>query len=221
MTNKIKQTFNQIILNRKHLGVEFNGKEFLNTDIGLNKVASILDGGTDIILLNNNFNNDKIFLDTAIKIKQLCAMFDALLLIQNRADIAFLAEADGLYLDKNSLSIHQAKEIVGEKTIIGMSINSTIEAISAIKNGADYICFEQIFSTPTTPAMNSAGLEYAKWVSENFYIPAFVRGNINYNNIKLLSKSQINKIIVGNIVTDSDSPNLATEKFVELLKSNS
>ena len=41
------------------------------------------------------------------------------------------------------------------------------------------------------------------------------------NNIKLLSKSQINKIIVGNIVTDSDSPNLATEKFVELLKSNS
>ena len=72
MTNKIKQTFNQIILNRKHLGVEFNGKEFLNTDIGLNKVASILDSGTDIILLNNNFNNDKTFLDTAIKIKQLC-----------------------------------------------------------------------------------------------------------------------------------------------------
>ncbi len=221
MTNKTKQTFNQIVLNHKHLCIEFDGKEFLNTDNGLNKVASILNSGADIILLNNNFDNDKTFLDTAIKVKQLCAMFDALLIIQNRADITFLSEADGLYLDKNSLSIHQAKEIVGEKTIIGMSINSTIEAISAIKNGADYICFEQIFSTPTTPAVNSAGLEYAKWVSENSYIPAFVRGNIHHNNIKLLPETQINKIVVGNVVTDSDSPNLATEKFVELLKSNS
>lgn len=221
MTNKNKKSFNQLLLSHTNLCVEFNGEDFLEIDKGLNLVAIILDSGAKCIRLNDNFNNDKLFLDIAAKIKQLCAIYDALLFIQNRSDITFLSDADGIHLDENSISVIQVKKIVGDKTIIGKSVNSFSEADIVIKNGVDYICFEQIFSTPTTPVLKSTGLEYAKWVSENSYISAFARGNISYNNIELLSETQINKIMVGNIITKSKSPNLVTEKFVELLKSNS
>ena len=74
----------------------------------------------------------------------------------------------------------------GEEIIIGIYVDTKDGALSAVKDGADYISVNQIFPTPTEPVKNT-GLEYAKWVSENTFLPVLVeRGTYTESQITVI-----------------------------------
>ena len=173
-----------------------------------------------MITLSNIKTDDRTLLELAIKIKQLCSEFDALFIMKSRCDIACLCDADGICLSTGDLNITDAKKILKNDIIVGMHTDTEKGALDAIKNGVDYISIRPIFSTPDKPAADTAGLEYAKWVSENISIPAFAE-NINQSNISRLLLTGISRITIDKALTNSISPNAAAKKLAETLKSNS
>lgn len=89
-----------------------NKKEYFffdknNIDIAGNALAK----GVKIIIFKPIFN-DKTNIEIAQKLRQLCSIYESLLIIHKRVDIAEITDADGIYLNKNDLTIEQAKKIL-------------------------------------------------------------------------------------------------------------
>ena len=70
------------------------------------------------------------------------------ILINDRADIALAAEADGVHLTSQSLSAQTVRRSFSRDFIIGVSTHTIEEAEIARKQGADFITFSPVFASP-------------------------------------------------------------------------
>jgi len=221
MEHKHNTKYNYLLLKNRKLCAEIDLDNCSGVSDCLDRTAGWLSAEADIIRLCAKNTKDNIFLETSKKIKQLCSEFGALFIVKSRCDIAYLSEADGLTLSEEDISVNEARKLLLPNTIIGTEVYSREKALESIKNGAEYISIGLTFSAPNKPALDSAGLEYAKWVSENSFLPVFAHCDADRNNITKLLLTGISKITLCKAATNVVSPNTAAEKLAELLKSNS
>lgn len=71
------------------------------------------------------------------------------ILVNDRADIALAANADGVHLTANSLSTIQIRRHFGDRFLIGVSAHSPDEVLPAKNAGADFATFSPVFFTPS------------------------------------------------------------------------
>ncbi|HEV7860913.1 MAG TPA: thiamine phosphate synthase [Pyrinomonadaceae bacterium] len=71
------------------------------------------------------------------------------LLVNDRADIARAAGADGVHLTTQSLNARDLRRVFGPQLLIGVSTHSLAEARAARESGADFATFGPIFETPS------------------------------------------------------------------------
>ena len=212
----VRENLTKLKIENKKFGISVNDTGYSNSDELLNAIAEYLSAGAEIIELVGEDMPDKQFLDTAKKTKQLCEVFNASLLIRNRADIAYLSSADGVNLEQEGLDIHSARELLGEDFIIGLYTNTRESVIQSVKDGADFIIVGNIKSTPTEP-VTSTGLEYAKWVSENTLFPVLACGKLSTEDCRQLKSAGIPRFLVDNSVLNYSSPNTVTVNYLDVL----
>ena len=147
-----------------------------------------LKAGVKIVQLRDKSADISGFYKNALLIKGITAN-KALFIINDRADIAKLARADGLHLGQHDLPLKAARRILGADKIIGKSCHSLKQAIQAQKEGADYISIGPIFRTPTKPGYNPVGLKLLKEARGRLKIPIVAIGGINKDNIKSVRES--------------------------------
>ena len=102
--------------------------------------------------------------------------------------MAFDTKADGVHLGKNDMSLKQARSILGNHFIIGISCyNSIPKALSMQKLGADYVAFGSCFPTKTKLGYKIMDLNILKNIGL-VNIPKVLIGGINlkpYEVIKI------------------------------------
>ncbi len=104
-------------------------------------------------------------------------------IINDRADIAKIVNADGLHLGQDDLSLEEAKSILGQDKIYGLSTHSLEQARIAIVQKPDYIGYGPIFPTPTKAKPDPAvGLSNIRQVVEISPIPVVAIGGIDETN---------------------------------------
>ena len=133
----------------------------------LTLVGAFLEGGAAVVQLRlKNAASGDLF-RLAVSAGELCRARGALLLVNDRPDVARAAGADGVHLGQEDLPPAAAREILGAEAIIGVSTHSDAEIDAAIKAGADYVGFGPIFATrskgasPLPPPHGIAGLRHA------------------------------------------------------------
>ena len=216
MWNKLKEQFNLLKLEKKKLVLITDSKKFISKDEFLDATASALQGGVDIVLLNEPEIPDCVLVEIGHKMRMLCDEYGATLIIDSRADIAHIVEADGVQLDKNCINIDNAREILGPNAIIGISINTSDEAINAFNDGADYLMFGPIYTTPDK-INESIDVSAARWIKENIDIPTFIYGDINSKNINEIVSAKIDKIAVCEDLMYAKSPEQTARNFLRIL----
>lgn len=214
--NKLRKSITDIKIDSKNLFVRVGCSNINEESIFLDKLAEILAAGAEVVQIEKNNLSDKDFLSLANKTKQLCAEFGATFIVKSRVDIAYLSEADGVNLEQEDIDIRLAREILGENSIIGIVIYTQAQAVNSVKDGADYISM-RISSTPTEPVIET-GLEYAKWVSENTFLPVVVEGSIDIAFCQQLIDKNLSKLSVDNTILDTSSPHTVTVNLLEFLK---
>lgn len=217
MWDKLKEKYNKLMLEDKKLYLVTNSDKFETEDLFLDAVASALKGGVDILQLREkNMPANKI-LELGKKVKLLCAEYGVTFIVNDRVDIAYVLEADGVHLGQDDMDVESARKILGNNAIIGISTHAPEQAQKAVNDGADYIGMGPVFTTPTKPGRPSVGLEYAKWVSENIKIPAFAIGGIDLTNVQDVINAGAKKIAVVRAIINSDSPEKAAQEFLKVL----
>jgi thiamine-phosphate pyrophosphorylase len=105
------------------------------------------------------------------------------LLVNDRADIALLAKADGVHLTSLSLSAATIRRNFPKDFIVGVSTHTLAEAESAKRDGADFVTFSPIFATPDKGKLK--GLQQLKKARERLKpFPVVALGGIDETNYR-------------------------------------
>lgn len=178
-------------------------------------VESALKGGLKLVQYRHKDQDDLIKLKEAYKLKQLCNNYNALLIINDRIDIALAVNADGIHLGQTDCPVGLARQILGTGKIIGKSTTNPQEMAKAMSDGADYIGVGPVYETPTKAGKKAAGLEYVRYAQANATIPWFAIGGIDCNNIRDVIKAGATRVAVVRAIMAAENP---TEETKNLLK---
>ena len=217
MWNKLKEKYNKLILGNKKLYLVTNSDKFENDDAFLDAVASALKGGVDILQLREKTMPANRIIELGKKIKLLCAEYGATFIVNDRVDIAYVLEADGVHLGQDDMDVESARKILGNNAIIGVSTHAPEQAQKAVADGADYIGMGPVFTTPTKPGRKSVGLEYVEWVSNNIDIPAFAIGGIDPDNVNEVIAHGAKRIAVVRAIINAENPEYAAKQFYSII----
>ncbi|OGF44620.1 MAG: thiamine-phosphate diphosphorylase [Candidatus Firestonebacteria bacterium RIFOXYC2_FULL_39_67] len=169
-------------------------------------VAKIcLNAGVKIIQLRHKNAPDDIVLYLAKRFKKECQKHKALFILNDRADLAVLAGADGLHLGQKDLPVREARKIF--KGFIGISTHNNKEIMKALKGNVDYIGFGPVFRTNTKKGLPPvAGLRRLENVVSKVSIPVVAIGGINSTNIKEVYKSGVSCAAVISAICGARKP---------------
>lgn len=165
-----------------------------------------LQGGSRIIQYRDKSGNQQKRLQQASIVCSLCQQYQAISIINDDIELAKAVNADGVHLGKDDISIAQARQLLGEKSIIGISCYNDLNlAISAEKNNADYVAFGAMFSSPTKPDAKQASLELLTQASEQLTIPVCAIGGITKDNIRQLLLHKVDMAaVISSLFTSDD-----------------
>jgi len=144
-------------------------------------VRMFLDGGASLIQLRDKEASGRELLDQSIACLDLTRKAGATLIINDRVDVALTAGADGVHLGQDDLSVDEAREILGEDKIIGVSTHSIAQFRAALETSANYIAVGPVY--PTLTKENPApvvGLELVREARKLTDRPLVAIGGINH-----------------------------------------
>ncbi len=148
-------------------------------------VRLALEGGVRAVQLREKDLPVRELLSLAQELRGITREFGAKLFINDRVDVALLAEADGLHLGRQSMPADVVRKVVGPGMLIGVSTHSLMEAREAQQQGADFITFGPVFATPSKAQYGPpAGVEALRALREHLVIPCFALGGIQNGNLR-------------------------------------
>jgi thiamine-phosphate pyrophosphorylase len=114
-------------------------------------VRSAVVGGATLVQLREKEATTRDFVSKALELGKFLREAGVPLIINDRADVALAARADGVHLGADDMPYHMAREVLGPDAIIGVSVQSVDEAAAASASTPDYIAVSPVFATGTKP----------------------------------------------------------------------
>jgi thiamine-phosphate pyrophosphorylase len=180
-------------------------------------IAEAAAGGAEVIQLREKSLSDSELLNRARKVRQWTTRAGVLFIMNDRADIARLAGADGVHLGQGDLPIAEARRILGPDAIIGRSTHDLAQVRQAVLEGACYIGVGPTFVSGTKQFEKLAGLELVKEAAEETSLPAFVIGGVNQENIALAVEAGARRVAVSQAICSAEDPRSMAVSLRKLL----
>ena len=167
---------------------------------------AIIKGGAKILQLRSKRFSSKEFLEAARIIREIARNKGVFFIVNDRVDVAILADADGVHLGQDDLTVTEARKLLGKDKIIGYSTHNLREASEAIRLPVDYISFGPIFPTKTKKdAKIPKGLKGLAEVKKAVGIPIVAIGGITETNmIHVFQEGADSVAMISEILTTSD-----------------
>ena len=153
----------------------------------MEQVECALRGGATCIQLREKHLGEQAFLEEAKEMLALCHRYGVPLLINDNVEIARLSGADGVHLGQSDMDPAQARAILGQDKMIGVSARTVEQAKKAQASGASYLGCGAVFGTSTKTDAKTLDHRVLKEICEAVTIPVVAIGGINQENLPLLA----------------------------------
>ena len=151
-------------------------------------------GGIDMVQLRGkNRSLDEL---SALAERLLTISTKIPLIANDHAEIAQRVEVQGVHVGQNDDSIEKVRAQIKRPIVVGKSTHSIEQAVAAEREGADYIGFGPIFSTPTKPDYSPIGLEQIREVHKRVSIPIFCIGGIKSENLAQVIAAGAKRVVI-------------------------
>ncbi len=181
-------------------------------------VEAALDGGATIIQLRKKSMPMVEQYRLATALRTLTLAHEALLIINDHADLAIAADADGVHLGQDDLPPDAVRALPGfEGRLIGRSTHSLGQAQLAVNEGADYIAVGPVYPTPTKEGRAAVGTALVSRVAGIVDRPFVAVGGIDHDNAAAVVEAGARAIAVVRAVYDAVDPAEAARRLHELI----
>lgn len=140
-------------------------------------------GGVRAVQLRERDLATRSLLALARDLRAVTRAHGALLLVNDRIDVALACDADGVHLPANSFAVADARALLGARRIIGVSTHAPEQARAAAALGADYVVCGPVFETPSKRAFGAPlGLDVLRLAVDACGAPLVAVGGITPEN---------------------------------------
>jgi thiamine-phosphate pyrophosphorylase len=165
---------------------------------------TVLAAGVGVVQLREKDIDDRELLERALAFRERTLRAGALLIIDDRVDVALAADADGVHLGQRDLPVREARRLA-PSLLIGASSHTPEQAWAAQAAGASYVNIGPIFPTQTkTTEMPALGPEAISRTASRLTIPFTVMGGIKAHNLGALLDRGARHVAVVTAVTAAD-----------------
>jgi len=167
----------------------------------LDVLDAVLDAGVSLVQFREKGLEDRDLYARARAFRERTTRAGALLIVDDRVDVALAVEADGVHLGQTDLPINAARR-VGPELILGASTHNVDEGLAAQAAGASYINIGPIFATQTKEAPTDAvGLGMIDAIAPHLKVPFTCMGGIKAHNIGQVTARGARHVAVVTAVT--------------------
>lgn len=182
-------------------------------------LETALEAGVDAIQLREKDLSVRQLFDMAVWMRELTEEYAAKLFINDRVDVALSVGADGVHLGRSSIPAYAVRKISGDKLMVGVSTHGIEEAMTAEKDGADFITVGPIYETPSKLKYGKPiGVNTLGGVKSRVSIPVFAVGGITLDRVKEVRDAGADGIAVISAILGAKDIKESTEQFLRLLE---
>ncbi len=182
----------------------------------LERVVQAVQGGVNLVQLRDKTLPAGRLLELAVPLLEVMDG-KAKLIVNDRADVARAAGADGVQLGEEGLPVAAARRSLGEGLLIGRSVHSLSSALTAEADGADFLLVGTMYASRSHPGEPPAGPGLMRDISEQCRLPLIGIGGITPENAdEIIQAGASGVAVITNILAASD-PRSAAEKMKEIL----
>ncbi len=176
--------------------------------------GAVTGGATGVQLREKDLATNSL-LSLARELRLITKEHDAKLLINDRADIALAVDADGVQLPASSFAVEDARQLLGNEKLIGVSTHSAAEARSAANAGADFILFGPVYDTPEKRRYGKPqGIGTLRSVDATILTPVIAIGGIDESNLHEVRDTGVAGVAVIRAIMAAPNPEEAARQIL-------
>ena len=176
----------------------------------LTAISQALEAGCKWIQLRIKNQPTEVILEQAIAANRLCNRHGAKLIVNDLPEIALKSGAYGVHLGLQDMSVSRAREIVGQKMIIGGTANTYQHIEQRIAEGADYIGLGPYRFTTTKEKLSLIlgweGINAIMRKLKTANIPVIAIGGIVPEDIAAIMETGVHGVAVSGAITYAANP---------------
>lgn len=173
-------------------------------------------GGVDAVQLRDKTATDDELVGALRGLRQLCAITGTLLVLNDRPDLALAGGADAVHVGQDDVAVAEARAIVGDELLIGLSTHSTgqidLAHLGGVENDPDgvpdHIGVGPIHATPTKAGATAVGTELIGH-ARGRELPFVAIGGIDALTIGAVLKAGAPRVAVVRAIAEADDPRAA------------
>ena len=184
----------------------------------MEQVKEALEGGITFLQLREKNLSEEEFIEEAKEMKELAKSYQVPFVINDNIKVALAVDADGVHIGQDDMAVEEARKLLGEDKIIGVSAHNVEEARKAQKDGADYLGVGAVCTTSTKKDGNVVSKEEIKKICQEVDIPVVAIGGIKKDNIKTLKGTDVDGVAVVSAIFAADDIKNNTKQLKSLVE---
>ena len=175
----------------------------------------VLSGGVDVVQLREKGLEARQELALCEVLAEAAGRHGALWSVNDRADIASVAQPDVLHLGQDDLPVAAARALLGPDVLVGRSCHDEQQVqAAALQPGVDYFCVGPTWPTPTKPGRPAPGLGLTRFASQlDASRPWFAIGGIDEGNLDEVLAAGATRVVVVRALTEASEPHAAAARL--------
>jgi len=179
-------------------------------------VKAAIEGGVNVVQLREKDLPAGELFSLGMRLREV-TRGKALLLINDRVDVAQACGADGVHLPENGLPTSIARWVMGRHALVGRSVHGVEAAAQAEKDGADLVQLGTIFASPSKPDSPPVGPELLREVADAVSIPVLAVGGVTLENAAEAIAAGAAGAAVISAICGAHDPKAAAKALVEAM----
>ncbi len=164
-------------------------------------------GGVDVVQIRERALSDRALLAALEEAREVTARLGVPLVVNDRPDLAVLADADAVHVGQDDLPVAVARRF-------GLPVGLSTHAPGEINVAdADYIGVGPVYATPTKEGRPAVGLELVRYAAANARMPWFAIGGIDRTNVEEVVAAGATRIAVVRAIVDAADPEAAAREL--------
>ncbi|EIJ42002.1 thiamine-phosphate pyrophosphorylase [Beggiatoa alba B18LD] len=181
------------------------------------RVAASIRGGASVVQYRDKSTDSEKRFAEAQALRALCAQHGVIFIVNDDVVLAKAVNADGVHIGEDDGELAQARAVLGEQAMIGVSCYASLERAQTMQaNGADYVAFGSFFPSPTKPDASPVSLNVLRLARQQLTCPIIAIGGITPENGGTLVEAGADMLSVVSGVFATSDVEAATRRYCAL-----
>ncbi len=179
----------------------------------------LADAGVRLLQYRNKSASSRELFESSRRLSSLLARQGVSFLVNDRADVASVADATGVHVGQEDLSVEAARRVIGTEKWVGVSTHNLEQFERAATTSADYIAAGPVFATSTKANPDPVvGIDFIRRVRALTNKPIVAIGGITLDRAAEVIRSGANSVAVASDILRAPDPGQRARQYIELLE---